>query len=93
VRTGSAPLEAVGLWADAAQMTVVNWSKMVPVLESSAARAPHRTDILRGLAGVHEKLGEADKARECYDRIILVSDKPEERLWALKKEDPFRRLP
>jgi hypothetical protein len=90
VHTDSPPLEAVGLWAAAALRTVVNWAKMVPVLESSAARAPHQTDLLRELAGVHERLGEADKARECYDRIILVSDKPGERLWAQKQADSVR---
>jgi hypothetical protein len=90
VHTGSAPLEAVGLWADAAQLTVVNWGKMVPVLESNAARAPHKTDLLRALARVHERLGEADKARDCYDRIILLSDNPAERLWAQKQEDSGR---
>ncbi len=92
-RTGSAPLEAVGLWAYAAQLTVVDWAKMVPVLESDAARAPHKTDLLRALAGVHERLGEADKARECYDRIILLSDNPAERLWAQKQEDAGRGRP
>jgi hypothetical protein len=90
VHTGSAPLEAVGLWADAAQLTVVNWGKMVPVLESNAARAPHKTDLLRALARVPERLGEADKARDCYDRIILLSDNPAERLWAQKQEDSGR---
>lgn len=92
-RSGSAPLEAVGLWAYAAQLTVVDWAKMVPVLESNAARAPHKTDLLRALAGVHERLGEADKARECYDRIILLSDNPAERLWAQKQEDAGRGRP
>lgn len=92
-RSGSAPLEAVGLWAYAAQLTVVNWPKMVPVLESNAARAPHKTDLLRALARVHERLGESDKARECYDRIILLSDNPAERLWAQKQEDAGRGPP
>jgi tetratricopeptide (TPR) repeat protein len=91
VHTDSAPLEAIGLWAEAAQMTQVDWAKMVPVLESGTARAPHNFDLLRQLAAVHERLGESDKARDCYDRIILVSDKPEERLWAQKQEDSGRR--
>ena len=72
---------------------MVDWAKMVPVLESNAARAPHKTDLLRALAGVHERLGEADKARECYDRIILLSDNPAERLWAQKQEDAGRGRP
>jgi hypothetical protein len=93
VHRGSAPLEAVGLWAEAAQFTVVDWAKMVPVLESNAARAPHKTDLLRELAYVHERLGEADKARQCYDRIILLSDNPAERLWAQKQEDAGRGRP
>jgi hypothetical protein len=38
VHTDSAPLEAIGLWAEAAQMTQVDWAKMVPVLESGAAQ-------------------------------------------------------
>ena len=90
VHTGSAPLEAVALWGEASELTDVNLAKMVPVLESNAARAPHKTDLLRELAYVHERSGEADKARECYDRIILLSDKPEERLWAQKQADSVR---
>jgi hypothetical protein len=90
VHTGVAPLEAVGLWAEASRRTVVAWPKMVPILESSAARAPHKTDLLRELAYIHERIGEADKARECYDRIMLLSYDPGERLWAQKQEDLAR---
>jgi hypothetical protein len=88
--TGSPPLEAIALWAGAARRTTVDWAKMVPILESSAARAPHNTELLGQLAYAHERLGEPDKARECYDRIILVSDQPGERLWAQKQADSVR---
>jgi hypothetical protein len=90
VHTGVAPLEAVGLWAEASRRTVVDRPKMVPVLESNAARAPHKTDLLRELAYIHEQVGETDKARECYDRIMLLSYDPGERLWAQKQEDLAR---
>ncbi len=70
--------------------TAVNLAAMLPVIEKSSARAPHNTGLLRGLAGLHERLGQPEQARECYDRIILVSDKPEERLWAQKQEDSAR---
>jgi predicted RNA polymerase sigma factor len=90
VHTDAAPLEAIALWAAAAQLTVVNWANMLPVLESGSARAPHNTHLLANLAGVHERLGHAAKAREYYDRIILVSDNPQERLWAQKQSDSPR---
>jgi len=90
VHTDTAPLEAIALWAAAAQLTVVDQANMLPVLESGSARAPHNTRLLLNLAAAHEKLGHAAKAREYYDRIILVSDNPQERLWAQKQSDSER---
>ena len=90
VNTDSAPLEAVALWGDASDLTAVNLAAMLPVVEKSSARAPHNTGLLRGLASLHERLGQPEQARECYDRIILVSDRPEERLWAQKQSDSVR---
>jgi hypothetical protein len=90
VHTEAAPLEAIALWAAAAQLTMVNSANMLPVLEGGSARAPHNTRLLANLAAVHERLGHAAKAREYYDRIILVSDNPQERLWAQKQSDSPR---
>jgi hypothetical protein len=90
VHTEAAPLEAIALWSAAAQLTVVNPANMLPVLESGSVRAPHNTRLLANLAAIHERLGHAAKAREYYDRIILVSDNPQERLWAQKQSDSAR---
>jgi hypothetical protein len=88
--TDSAPLEAVALWGAASNLTAGNLAAMLPVVEKSSARAPHNTGLLRGLASLHERLGQPEQARQCYDRIILVSDRPEERLWAQKQSDSVR---
>ena len=49
--------------------------------------------MLRDLARAHEALGDKAKARADYDRIILVSDHPEERFWAQKQADSVRLQP
>jgi hypothetical protein len=84
------PLEAVALWAEAAGRSGADPIKLLMVLERSSARAPHNTRLLRDLARAHEALGDKAKARADYDRIILVSDQPEERLWAQKQADSVR---
>ena len=81
----AAPLEAVELWVTAADRSHVQPAKLLKVLEDASARAPHNTRMLAGLAFVQESLGENVKARDYYDRIILVSDRPDERLWAQKQ--------
>jgi hypothetical protein len=64
--------------------------QVLPVLERATARAPHNTQLLGDLARTHESLGNKAEARNCFDRIILVSDNPEERLWAQKQADSPR---
>jgi len=88
--TYAPPLEAVALWSFAADRLAVDPSKLVRVLENASARAPHHTGMLRDLARVHERLGDPIRARDYYNRIILVSDVPEERLWAQKQADSVR---
>jgi tetratricopeptide (TPR) repeat protein len=84
------PLEAVALWAAAAEISQVDPAKLLKVVEGGSARAPHNTRMLRDLARAHEMLGDAGRARDYYDRIILVSDRPDERLWAQKQADSVR---
>jgi hypothetical protein len=84
------PLEAVALWVEAAERSDVDPIKLLTVLDRSCERAPHNTSMLRELARVHEALGDKAKARADYDRIILVSEFPEERLWAQKQADSAR---
>lgn len=88
--TDTAPLEAIVLWATAGLRSGVDPAKTLTVLENGSARAPHNTQLLACLAAAHERFGEPAKAREYYDRIILVSDNPEERLWAQKQADSGR---
>jgi hypothetical protein len=88
--TDAAPLEAIELWAAAAYVSHVQPVKLSTVLENASARAPHNTRILGRLALVQEMLGENAKARDYYNRIILVSDRPDERLWAQKQADSER---
>ena len=88
--TDTTPLEAVELWMAAADVSHVQPAKLVKVLENASARAPHNTRMLGGLAIVQEMLGENAKARDYYNRIILVSDRPDERLWAQKQADSLR---
>lgn len=90
VHTDNAPLEAIALWAAAADRSDADPEKLVPVLESGSARAPHNTRMLSDLARHYEALGDKAKARSYYERIILVSDRPEERLWAQKQADSAR---
>jgi hypothetical protein len=90
VHTGDAPLEAIALWAAAAARSDIDSAVLVSVLENGSARAPHNTEMLRDLAFAHEALGDKATARDYYDRIILVSDHAEERLWAQKQADSVR---
>jgi hypothetical protein len=80
VHTDSPPLEAVALWAFAAERSGIDPAKRVAALKSASARAPHKTRLLRDLAVVSETQGDTAAARDYYNRIILVSDLPEERL-------------
>jgi hypothetical protein len=88
--TDAAPLEAVALWIAAAKQSNIGPAKLLGMLDKGSARAPHNTGMLGDLARVHEWLGESAKAREYYDRIILVSADPKERLWAQKHADSVR---
>lgn len=84
------PLEAVALWAAAAEQADIDPLKLLTVLERNSVRAPHNTQMLRDLAWIHEAMGDKPKARADYDRIVLVSDHSEERLWAQKQADSAR---
>jgi len=84
------PLEAVSLWANAASRSDVDPIKLLTVLERNSVRAPHDTLMIRELALAHEAIGDKSKARADYERIMLVSDRPEERLWAQKQADSAR---
>ena len=88
--TDAAPLEAVALWITAAKQSNVGPAKLLGVLEKGSARAPHNTHMLADLAGVQDWLGHPERAREYYERIILVSADPNERLWAQKQSDSVR---
>ena len=87
---GAPPLEAIVLWAAAGLQSGVDPAKTLMALKGGSARAPHNTQLLACLANAHERLREGPQAREYYDRIILVSDNPEERLWAQKQADSVR---
>src|SRR5450432_1461443 len=56
----------------------------------ASTRAPHNPEMLRELARAHESRGGTGAARDYYNRIILVSDSAEERLWAQKQADSVR---
>jgi hypothetical protein len=88
--TGSPPVEAVLLWATAARRLDKEPSTIAPLLAPLTARVPHNTRVLRALAYVSEAGGDRAQAREYYNRIILVSESPEERLWAQKQADSTR---
>jgi hypothetical protein len=81
-------VEAVALWATAELdvSPVITAAALKPLI----ARVPHNTQVLAALARVSEKLGDLRAARGYYERIILVSDRPEERLWAQKEADSAR---
>jgi DNA-binding SARP family transcriptional activator len=71
----------------AAEQSDVAPEKLISILETSSARAPHNTQMLAHLGRAYAVMGESSKARDYYERIILVSDNPEERLWAQKQAD------
>jgi hypothetical protein len=87
---GAPPLEAVVLWAGAGLQSGVDPAKTLTALASGSTRAPHNTQLLACLANAHGMLGQGAEAREYYNRIILVSDNPAERLWAQKQADSIR---
>jgi hypothetical protein len=84
------PLEAIGLWAEAAERSGMTPPQFISILEHSSVRAPHNTPLLIFLARAHEEAGDRRQARDSYDRIILVSELPEVRLWAQKQADSAR---
>jgi hypothetical protein len=84
------PVEAALLWASAAHRAGMDQEKVVPVLERVSARVPHNTLVLQGLAFASEALGDKGQARAYYNRIVLMSESPEERLWAQKQADSSR---
>jgi hypothetical protein len=90
VQTEEPPVEAVVLWAAAGRAADADQEKVIPVLERASARAPHNTEVLRGLAFASEALGDKSRARAYYNRIILMSEYPAERLWAQKEADSPR---
>ena len=90
VHTGDPPVEAALLWAAAARAADQDPAAVITVLKQIAMRAPHNTEALHGLAFASEALGNKSDARDYYNRIILVSDSPEERLWAQKQADSAR---
>ena len=89
-RSENPPIEAVMLWTGAAGAQGMDPEQVLPVLVRTAARVPHNTRVLQALARVSEAAGKKDAARSYYDRIILVSEFPEERLWAQKQADSIR---
>jgi hypothetical protein len=89
-RSENPPVEAVILWTGAAGAKGVDAEQVLPVLERTAARVPHNTRVLQALARISEAAGKKGAARSYYDRIILVSEFPEERLWAQKQADSIR---
>jgi hypothetical protein len=86
----SPPLEAISLWAQSAEMTGITPPQFIRMLEKSTTRAPHNTQLLMHLARAQEAAGDKRQARASYDRIILVSEFPQERLWAQKQADSAR---
>ncbi len=89
-RSENPPVEAVMLWVWAAASTGKDREQVLAILERTAARVPHNTRVLQALARVSEAAGKKGEARSYYDRIILVSEFPEERLWAQKQADSLR---
>ena len=78
------------LWVGAAAALGFEAERVLPVLKRVAVRAPHNTQILQALARACETMGDKAEARAYYNRIILVSVFPEERLWAQKQADSER---
>jgi hypothetical protein len=89
-RSENPPVEAVMLWTGAAGATGMDAEQVLPVLERTAVRVPHNTRVLQALARGSEAAGKKGAARSYYNRIILVSEFPEERLWAQKQADSIR---
>jgi predicted Zn-dependent protease len=90
VRLDSPVVEAVALWANAAFLAGDAPASLIPALEAASRRVPHNTKLLAYLAAANVAVGDLGKAREWYNRIILVSTSPEQRLWAQKQADSPR---
>lgn len=86
----SPPLEAVTRWAQAAQASNLPPAQLIAVLEPARARASHDFNILRLLGAAYLAAGERQKARDCYTRLILVSQTAQARLWAQRMVDSPR---
>jgi hypothetical protein len=84
------PVEAVELWTNAALRTGISPEKIIAMLEPLLVRVPHDTAVLQFLARNYEAVGDKVKARNAYDQIILVSQSPEERRWAVHQADSAR---
>lgn len=90
IESPDAPLEAVGLWSDAAASVGVDAARIRKVLEGASRRAPHNTRLLAHLAEALASSDDLAGAKAAYIRIIQVSHSPEERLWAQKQADSER---
>jgi len=90
VRDAGPPIEAVELWAYAAERTGVEPSRVLSILQLASYRVPHNTSVLGFMASAYEAMGDKPKARDCYNQIILVSTNPAERLWAQRQADSQR---
>jgi hypothetical protein len=88
--SAEAPIEAVGLWSEAALNERIDPSRIRTVLDAALRRAPDNTRLLQYLAAALEMMGDKPAAKAAYGRIILVSHDPQERLWAQKQADSAR---
>lgn len=86
-------IEAVALWTQAAEQRAASPAGITAILQPVLERAPHNTMVLGALARAAERGGDKVAARDYYNRIILVSSSPEERLWAQKQADSPRLQP
>lgn len=70
---GSNPfnIQALGLQAEAA-MAMDLTATAVFAYETARDGSPDNTDVLMKLAACHMACGQADKARDCYDRVLKL---------------------
>ena len=87
VHAASPPLEAVTLWARAAQVVNRSTTERISVLEPALTHASHDFGLLKLLATAYLAAGERQKARDCYNRLVLVSRTANVRLWAQRMAD------
>ncbi len=90
IRATEPMVEAVAFWAYANSRAGDSPDGLIPLLEAASRRVPHNTQLLNYLASANVAKGDLGKAKEWYNRIMLVSTSPEERLWAQKQADSPR---